>query len=75
MGRYFSFKTDAETRRKKWFEQLAERLTPAIRFKEYNYALLDFSRTICRPKPKCKLCVLSGKCKYFKRENAIIGKI
>jgi len=65
-GRYFSFKTDAETRRKKWFIELAEKLTPARKFREYNYALLDFSRTICRPKPKCELCVLRSRCRYNK---------
>jgi len=66
IGRYFGFKTDAETRRKKLFKELAEKLTPARKFREYNYALLDFSRTICRPKQKCELCVLRGRCRYYK---------
>ncbi|OFW62427.1 MAG: hypothetical protein A2Z35_03235 [Actinobacteria bacterium RBG_19FT_COMBO_36_27] len=65
-GRYFGFETDGETRRKKWFIQLAGKLTPKRKFREYNYALLDFSRIICKPKPKCQLCFLSKKCKYFK---------
>jgi len=74
-GRYFDFKTDGETRRKRWLIKLAEKLTPERKFKEYNYALLDFSRSICRPKSKCELCILSNKCKYFKRKNAIVEKM
>jgi len=70
-GRYFGFKTDAETRRKKWFKELAEGLTPARNFREYNYALLDFSRAICKPKPKCELCILSDKCKYYNKKTLL----
>ena len=67
LGRYFGFETDGETRRKKWFIELAEKLTPQKRFKEYNYALLDFSRAICMTRPKCNSCVINNKCKYFNR--------
>ncbi|MEA2016206.1 MAG: hypothetical protein U9O59_05830 [Actinomycetota bacterium] len=74
LGRYFGFETDGETRRKKWFIQLAGKLTPEKNFKEYNYALLDFSRDICTPKSKCKLCLFSDKCKYFEKENVIMAK-
>jgi A/G-specific adenine glycosylase len=66
-GKYFGFETDGETRRKEWFIQFADKLTPERKFKEYNYALLDFSRVICAPKSKCELCILSNKCKYLKR--------
>lgn len=65
-GRYFGFETDGETRRKRWLMQLAEKLTPQRRFKEYNYALLDFSRAICTSKPLCGLCIINNKCKIFK---------
>jgi DNA (cytosine-5)-methyltransferase 1 len=64
-GRYFGFETDGETRRKKWFIHLAEKLTPNKRFKEYNYGLIDFTREICRLKPRCSVCVLNRKCSYF----------
>lgn len=64
-GRYFGFKTDGETRRKKWFIDLAERLTPADDFRTFNYGLLDFTRAICRPKPQCASCPLSSRCNYF----------
>jgi len=65
LGRYFGFETDGETRRKRWLIQLAGKLTPERKFKEYNYALLDFSRAICIPKPRCKLCIIKGKCKNY----------
>jgi len=65
-GRFFGFETDGETRRKRWFIELAERITPGRNFKDYNYGLIDFTREICRPKPKCEICVLRRKCKYFR---------
>ena len=72
--RYFGFETDGETRRKKWFIELADRLTPKRRFKKYNYALLDFSRIICTLKPKCELCIVRNRCKYIGSFNIPIGK-
>jgi A/G-specific adenine glycosylase len=71
VGRYFGFETDGETRRKKWFKELADRLTPEKNFKEYNYSLLDFSKIICRPKPRCELCVLNGKCKSYNEKTLL----
>lgn len=70
-GRYFGFETDGETRRKKWFIELADRLTPAKKFKEYNYGLLDFTRQICKNKPDCAHCLLIAKCYYprFHKQN------
>lgn len=64
-GRYFGFQTNGETRRKKWFIDLADKLTPKKRFKEYNYGLIDFTRDICRIKPLCSLCLLNRKCFYY----------
>lgn len=63
-GRFFGFETHGETRRKRWFIQLAERLTPARVHRDYNYALLDFSMTICAPVPQCANCPLRRKCKF-----------
>lgn len=70
LGRYFGFETDGETRRKRWLIQLAKKLTPEKKFKEYNYALLDFSRAICTTKPKCDLCIMKNKCIYLKRKSS-----
>jgi A/G-specific adenine glycosylase len=63
-GRIFGFKTDAETRRKKWFQELADDLTPCIDFKDFNYAVLDFSALICAKKPLCNQCALSKVCLF-----------
>ncbi|MBS8263852.1 A/G-specific adenine glycosylase [Mesobacillus boroniphilus] len=63
-GRFFGFETVPETRRKKWFKELAEEITPNTNHKEYNYAILDFTRNICKPSPLHKECVLSDLCCY-----------
>ncbi|MED0677915.1 hypothetical protein P4S83_11890 [Aneurinibacillus thermoaerophilus] len=63
-GRFFGFKTDPETRRKKWFKDLANEITPEDNFKDFNYGLIDFTRKVCKPKPRCKTCELRMQCKY-----------
>jgi len=68
-GRYFGYRTDAETRRKKWFIQLAYRLTPKQKFKEYNYGLIDYTREICKIKPLCSICKLNRKCHYYQNDK------
>lgn len=64
-GRFFGFATDPETRRKKWLLKLADKITPEIDFKSYNYGLIDFTRQICRHKPLCGKCPLNQRCRYF----------
>lgn len=64
-GRMLGFNTDSETHRKRWFINLANQLTPRESFKEFNYAVLDFTRTICKPKPLCNKCPLTSYCRYF----------
>lgn len=64
-GRFFGFQTDPETRRKKWFIEFAEQLTPIRGHREYNYALIDFTRAICRPHPRCEVCPLKQGCRYY----------
>lgn len=68
-GRFFGFKTDGETRRKKWFVELAERMTPQRVFTDYNYGLIDFTREICKPKPLCEQCIIRKKCKYSNKQG------
>ena len=56
---------DGETRRKRWLQALADSLTPQRAFRDYNYAVLDFTMTICTPRaPRCGDCPLSGWCAY-----------
>jgi A/G-specific adenine glycosylase len=63
-GRLFGFTVDGETRRKKWFRELAAEMMPARHHRDYNYALLDFTRAICRPKPLCESCPLIDLCVF-----------
>ena len=63
-GRFWGFETIGELRRKKWFKEFADLLTPEESVKEYNYSVLDFSMNICRPKPTCDKCNLSTNCSY-----------
>ena len=61
MGRPY----DAETRRKRWLRELADELTPARVFRDYNYAVLDFTMHMCRPaKPRCHECPLLELCEF-----------
>jgi len=69
-GRFFGFATDGETRRKKWLKDLADAVTPRRAFRDFNYALIDFTRDICRPKPRCTDCPLSTQCSYFTGKDA-----
>lgn len=64
-GRIFGFETNYETRRKKWFKELVDTITPAENFRKFNYALLDFSNFVCAKKPLCEKCPISKWCNYF----------
>ena len=66
-SRIFGFQANKGTYRSNQFLELIERLTPTKRFKEFNLAILDFSRTICRTKPLCQICPLFSLCEYVKR--------
>lgn len=67
-GRFFGFDTDPETRRRKDMLELAERVTPVKRFKNFNYALIDFTRVICGPKALHGECPLADKCHSYGRD-------
>ena len=52
---------DAETRRKRWVRELADRVTPAGSTRAFNYAALDFTMTVCVPGiPRCEVCPLGA---------------
>lgn len=57
---------DPETRRKRWVRELAGRITPHRNVREFNFALLDFTMTICVPRrPLCESCPLGPElCEY-----------
>ena len=60
---------DGETRRKPWVRALLDRLTPQRNHGEFNYALLDFTMAICRPRGAlCHECrVGPTRCVYGRR--------
>ena len=66
-GRFFGIETNKETRRKKEFISLSDKITPSRKVKEFNYAILDYSMNICKPKPICVNCLLARKCNYNNR--------
>ena len=65
-GRYFGFYTGTETRRNKAVISLASQITPERTFRIFNYALIDFTRIICKPKPYHGVCPIKRKCWLYK---------
>lgn len=68
-GRFFGMKTGPETRRTKSFRQLAHRVQPRSNARAFGYALLDFTRSICTPRPHCDICPLARACQYMRNER------
>jgi A/G-specific adenine glycosylase len=61
---------DGDTRRKRWMRELADRLTPETDFREYGYAILDHSMSVCRPRnPLCGRCPLSDLCASVREDG------
>jgi A/G-specific adenine glycosylase len=51
-----------------WVQDLAERLTPRHAFRDYNYAVLDFTMNVCTNRaPRCPECPLRADCDYGRR--------
>lgn len=57
-----------DVRRCSWLWELAEELTPKRGFRDYNYAVLDFTMMICSRRPKCDQCPLSAHCAFFNKK-------
>ncbi|MHB0969174.1 MAG: hypothetical protein ACYC60_05245 [Thermoanaerobaculia bacterium] len=54
-----------DPRGQKWLFALADRLTPKRVFRDYNYAVLDFTMKICTPRnPSCEICPLVAHCSF-----------
>jgi len=64
-ARFFGFDYDGETRRKKWLNDLADKITPQKEIRDFNYALLDFAIMICKKKPICVNCPVNQRCQYI----------
>jgi A/G-specific adenine glycosylase len=66
-GRLLGFSTGPETRRSRAFREIAEIATPLSGFRAFNYALLDFTRSICTPRPRCSECPLRRRCEFVRQ--------
>jgi A/G-specific adenine glycosylase len=64
--RVFGLSEKKELRRDKAFNCIVDWLTPTGDFQAFNYAVLDFTRAICRPKPLHDKCPLKSICQYYK---------
>ena len=64
-GRFFGFRIHAETRRKRTLINLIDLITPQHSCRQFNYAVLDLGRNICRSKPLCPICPVYIKCYYY----------
>jgi A/G-specific adenine glycosylase len=72
VARWLSRLTDLpynrDPRHVQWVKDLADRLTPRRAFREFNYAVLDFTMRICVPRnPRCDACPLQSECRYARR--------
>ncbi len=63
-GRLLGLPTGPETRRTPLFKDIANTATPSLNVRDYNYAILDFTRTVCAPTPCCTECPLRRRCAY-----------
>lgn len=61
-GRFFGFQTGVETRRNNCLLKIADSITPRKKYREFNYALLDFTRKICGQTPRHDICPILQKC-------------
>ena len=65
VGRYFGFKTHAESRRRKPVREVIKAVTSKTNARRYNYAFLDFAALVCKAiEPECPNCPLRNKCIY-----------
>jgi A/G-specific adenine glycosylase len=71
LERFFGPRKLADIRYDPYLQQLAMDVLPKRRFREFNWAILDFASLVCKPqKPLCNECCLNKRCRYF---NSIIG--
>ena len=61
-GRFFGFDTGPDTRRNKTILELADLITPRRKCREFNYSLIDFTRSICKLQPVHCLCPVAKHC-------------
>ncbi len=68
LGRLLDRPYQRDPRGVHWVNDLADKLTPRRAFRDYNYAVLDFTMLICTPRsPACDRCPLLLRCAFGSR--------
>ena len=66
LERFFGPRQLADIRYDPYLQELSYRIVKHENTKEINWAVLDLSALVCRPKPICDICVLRTKCLYYR---------
>lgn len=69
--RMLGIAANGETRRQSWLRGVAAALTPPRAFQAYNYAVLDFTMSVCAPRPRCGRCPLRQHCATGQRASLV----
>ena len=63
LERFFGPRKLADIRYDPYLQKLAREVLPRKRYKEFNWAILDFASIICKAnRPECEKCFLKEKC-------------
>jgi len=66
LERFFGPRKLADIRYDPYLQKLAKDILPKRKFKEFNWAILDFASLVCKSKnPLCNQCYLNKKCLYY----------
>lgn len=61
-----------DPRHVQWLKELADRVTPRRAFRDFNYAVLDFTMNVCtRRNPGCDRCPIRSECRYGLRRRRL----
>lgn len=64
LERFFGPRQLADIRYDPYLQKLAREVLPRKRYKEFNWAILDFAAIICKAnRPECEKCFLKKKCR------------
>ncbi len=70
LERFFGPRKLADIRYDPYLQKLAREVLPRKRYKEFNWAILDFASIICRAyRPVCNKCCLKSKCRSNRCES------
>ncbi len=67
--RVFNLPKEGEVRRKKWFNDLVDEITPIENHRAFNYAVLDHSKALCKKTPSCSKCPIGGSCHFHMKQR------